>query len=352
MQPAKRTTGASYGPLAAPLPQLHEGNIAGSHPGHSGDLNPLLGPESSVSNALAPGPRNAARPSMASQEESWASPGESWAQQASVTLHPLELEAERRTAAAAAEPALAAAAAAVAIAAQEASIAAAAAEAGEVAVAEAAAAIAADADASEALNANGGAAWFHHVFVFTNPTSGGNKAAAFTRVSQSDTLSALSGSTASKNLRGFCWALHLPNFLKMPCDLLWTVAFQFVYISRLQTSVSQLTLTDPYRVKMFIYDIREGRSGSKPGFLLLKAIAAKVGASRGLPGARTIRILVAGGDGTVMWCLEEMTKTGVNGDCCAVGVVPYGTGETTTPHPLGPFLKSEAMPMPGCAYTA
>lgn len=86
-----------------------------------------------------------------------------------------------------------------------------------------------------------------------------------------------------------------------------------------------MTVTNPFPVQVFIYDIRDGPSGSKPGFLLLKTVANKVGALEA-SGANTIRILVAGGDGTVMWCVDEMKKTGVNGDVCAVGVVPYGTG--------------------------
>lgn len=104
-----------------------------------------------------------------------------------------------------------------------------------------------------------------------------------------------------------------------------------------QTSVSRLTLAEPYSVEVFIFDIREGVSGMKPGFLLLKALAAKVAAlepgtaleADGSHERNTVRILVAGGDGTVMWCLDEMKRTGVNGEVCAVGVVPYGTGETT-----------------------
>ncbi|KAL8275456.1 hypothetical protein Esti_000668 [Eimeria stiedai] len=149
--------------------------------------------------------------------------------------------------------------------------------------------------ATEALGVGGGETeGFQAVFVFTNPTSGGNKAAAFTK-----------------------------------------------------TAVSRLTLTDPHRVKVFIYDIRDGLSGSKPGFLLLKAMANKlVPPSRGAPEApggpggpggdrkadpgppeqKLLRVLVAGGDGTVMWCVDEMRKTGVDSNVCAVGVVPYGTG--------------------------
>ena len=93
-------------------------------------------------------------------------------------------------------------------------------------------------------------------------------------------------------------------------------------------------------MKVFIHDIREGASGSKPGFLLLKAVAERVqgtsssssssssSSAEQHPTQQTIRVLVAGGDGTVMWCLEEMQKTGVPPHVCAVGVVPYGTGKT------------------------
>ncbi|KAL8438882.1 hypothetical protein Efla_005362 [Eimeria flavescens] len=137
---------------------------------------------------------------------------------------------------------------------------------------------AAAAAAADGLDFARDTADYQVVFVFTNPTSGGNKASAFTR-----------------------------------------------------TAVSHLTMTEPHRVKLYIYDIREGLSGRKPGFLLLRAMASRLGASGAPGGAPTgspnaIRILVAGGDGTVMWCVDEMTNTGVDCDVCAVGVVPYGTG--------------------------
>lgn len=83
--------------------------------------------------------------------------------------------------AAPAEPMLATAAAAAANAAQEAAVAAKAAQAAGAAVQEAAAARAADGDEG-AVYTDGVAPMFHPIFVFTNPTSGGNKAAAFTKV--------------------------------------------------------------------------------------------------------------------------------------------------------------------------
>ncbi|CDJ57679.1 diacylglycerol kinase, putative [Eimeria maxima] len=249
---------------------------------------------------------NQSRGHLASpQQDSWVSPEESWAQ---LQLTP---SSARAGGAAAAKNAAAAAAAAKQALAESAAAAAAAGEAAAAAAAAAAADAVAAKDAAELVAdleaADIGDNDFNYVFIFTNPTSGGNKAAAFTR-----------------------------------------------------TAVSRLTLREPFKVMVFINDIREGTSGSKPGFLLLKAIAEKVSsasccatADEGKADAqealknssssgssssssssagkanktqKTIRVLVAGGDGTVMWCLEEMEKTGVLGNVCAVGVVPYGTG--------------------------
>ncbi|OEH79979.1 diacylglycerol kinase accessory domain domain-containing protein [Cyclospora cayetanensis] len=198
-------------------------------------------------------------------QEVWASPDEAWTQQPSGTLKPPQVRFTSSVAAKHSE-----------------------AEAGVEATAPETVAAAREAPTSPASAVQLGPTAaledfdedsdFHYVFIFTNPSSGGNKASAFTR-----------------------------------------------------TGVSRLTLTEPYSAKIFIYDIREGPSGGKPGFLLLKAISARKGVHGDLrPSSAaekdTIRILVAGGDGTVMWCLDEMKITGVDSEVCAVGVVPYGTG--------------------------
>ncbi len=38
------------------------------------------------------------------------------------------------------------------------------------------------------------------------------------------------------------------------------------------------------------------------------------------------RVIVGGGDGTVMWVVEEMEKVGINFAKVSVGVIPFGTG--------------------------
>ncbi|PHJ20060.1 diacylglycerol kinase accessory domain domain-containing protein, partial [Cystoisospora suis] len=161
------------------------------------------------------------------------------------------------------------------------------------------------------------------VFIFINPTSGGNKAAAFT-----------------------------------------------------ESGVCRLTMTTPFLCNVYIFDIREGDSGKKPGFLLLKAATEALGplkrnqptttngaipldpskrppssnvlsgffadprytgAKRSLSSRKQkedreiddddiIRVLVAGGDGTVMWCASEAEAHHIDPNRIALGVIPYGTG--------------------------
>ncbi|PFH34637.1 diacylglycerol kinase accessory domain (presumed) domain-containing protein [Besnoitia besnoiti] len=208
------------------------------------------------------------------------------------------------------------------------------------------------------------------LFIFINPTSGGNKAAAFT-----------------------------------------------------ESGVCRLTMTTPFSCNIYIFDIREGTPGNKPGFRLLKAAtelaamsaqpspqrsmeelrnksnaassaapsiesasspppppflsmratardrasddlvaqgdahenetknegetgdagggdeAAAAGATapgepRGgetsgaedFPEEDVIRVLVAGGDGTVMWCAAEAEAHHIDPMKIAFGVIPYGTG--------------------------
>eukprot|EP00922_Rhytidocystis_sp_ex-Travisia-forbesii_P051628 GHVS01076575.1.p1 GENE.GHVS01076575.1~~GHVS01076575.1.p1 ORF type:complete len:582 (-),score=169.80 GHVS01076575.1:203-1948(-) len=151
------------------------------------------------------------------------------------------------------------------------------------------------------------------VFLFINPSSGGNRASAFTRA-----------------------------------------------------GVSQLSLTSPVECEVYIYDIRYGSPGNKPGFLLLKETVdgrkemekeqeeemekieeegeEEGGGEEGWKTkkvepdnkkkrkdsnsscAKPIRVLVAGGDGTVMWCASELWAHDIDDSKVAVGVIPYGTG--------------------------
>eukprot|EP00931_Biecheleriopsis_adriatica_P095707 TRINITY_DN6931_c0_g1_i2.p1 TRINITY_DN6931_c0_g1~~TRINITY_DN6931_c0_g1_i2.p1 ORF type:complete len:509 (-),score=95.62 TRINITY_DN6931_c0_g1_i2:185-1711(-) len=71
-------------------------------------------------------------------------------------------------------------------------------------------------------------------------------------------------------------------------------------------------------VHLRAFDIKEGRSGQKKGFLLLKEMSETAD--------RDIRVMVAGGDGTVMWALSEMHATGIDFERVVVGHIPFGTG--------------------------
>lgn len=157
------------------------------------------------------------------------------------------------------------------------------------------------------------------IFLFINPSSGGNRASAFTRA-----------------------------------------------------GVSHLSLVQPLRCDIYIHDIRDGKTGEKPGFLLLKKtlediekknhndnnkqkmesssllLNSSLATSRQgllhmpppsppMPLQRDgtviqdlsddmIRVLVAGGDGTIMWCAAELWAHQIDDSKVAIGVIPYGTG--------------------------
>ena len=74
-------------------------------------------------------------------------------------------------------------------------------------------------------------------------------------------------------------------------------------------------------VNVHIFDIREGASGSKPAFLSLKKHVEEAEA-----GCLPIPIVVAGGDGTVLWAMSEIADHGISPESVAVGVLPFGTG--------------------------
>ena len=88
------------------------------------------------------------------------------------------------------------------------------------------------------------------------------------------------------------------------------------------------------QAELRIYNIRDGNSGEKPGFKSIKSKAGRYGffakkrsnlpfltrferffmkfcqnSSKGV-----IRIMVAGGDGTVMWVISELAPHGINVD--------------------------------------
>lgn len=113
------------------------------------------------------------------------------------------------------------------------------------------------------------------IFLFVNPTSGGNAAASFTRV-----------------------------------------------------GLTHADLTSP-DVELFIADIRDGQSARKPAFLQLRddvEVLKQREKERPMDEPDPIFVVMAGGDGTVLWGISEMWEHHVDDSKVAVAVVPYGTG--------------------------
>lgn len=85
-----------------------------------------------------------------------------------------------------------------------------------------------------------------------------------------------------------------------------------------------------------VYPINAGEKHQKPGFLHLKSVIAAT--------PRPVKVIVAGGDGTVMWCLSELEQHQIELSKVIIGVLPFGTGndfakslEWTLPKRLKPF---------------
>ena len=109
------------------------------------------------------------------------------------------------------------------------------------------------------------------LFIFVNPTSGGNRASAITSIGAE------------------------------------TLRFRGAEIES----------------KIFIFDIRQGKSGEKPGFVNLRE---QIERRKYVSESNPIRVLVAGGDGTVMWTIQEAIAHNIDTSRIAFGVIPYGTG--------------------------
>ena len=109
------------------------------------------------------------------------------------------------------------------------------------------------------------------IFIFVNPTSGGNRASAITSIGAE------------------------------------TLRFRGAEIES----------------KVFIFDIRQGKSGEKPGFVNLREQMER---RKYITDSNPIRVLVAGGDGTVMWTIQEAIAHDIDTKRIAFGVIPYGTG--------------------------
>lgn len=109
------------------------------------------------------------------------------------------------------------------------------------------------------------------IYLFVNPTSGGHEASTFTR-----------------------------------------------------TGVDYYHFGEPGHVShIFISDIRTGEKGNKPGF---KKLAKDSSVNSCVHPNNPVRVVVAGGDGTVVWAMEEAHRHGVDMTKVAFGTIPYGTG--------------------------
>lgn len=39
-----------------------------------------------------------------------------------------------------------------------------------------------------------------------------------------------------------------------------------------------------------------------------------------------MRVIIGGGDGSIMWGVQEMISAKINFEKCAIGTIPFGTG--------------------------
>lgn len=110
------------------------------------------------------------------------------------------------------------------------------------------------------------------VFLIVNPKSGGNRGEIFLKVPQPFTV-------------------DLPRW--------------------------QVEQGHPKQVNLRIFSILEGQSGNKPGFQELRK-SVRHG---------RIRLIIGGGDGTIMWAISEAEKHGVDVlSQVYIGILPLGTG--------------------------
>jgi diacylglycerol kinase (ATP) len=72
---------------------------------------------------------------------------------------------------------------------------------------------------------------------------------------------------------------------------------------------------------MILFDISDGTAGCKPRFCDIKYITDS---PLYISGEKILRIIVAGGDGTVLWTITELEEHGVCLDLVAIGTIPIG----------------------------
>ena len=76
-------------------------------------------------------------------------------------------------------------------------------------------------------------------------------------------------------------------------------------------------------VVLSVYDLRYGESGKKPGFL---DISKLVNDNSCIDSEHPVRIIAAGGDGTVVWAMSESVQYGIDITKVVFGTIPFGTG--------------------------
>ncbi|EZG72984.1 putative diacylglycerol kinase [Gregarina niphandrodes] len=76
-------------------------------------------------------------------------------------------------------------------------------------------------------------------------------------------------------------------------------------------------------VRLHVADIREGSSGNKPMFLKLKKLVEDL-VLENLE--ERVTVVMAGGDGTVLWGISEIWEHGIDDSYIVFGVIPFGTG--------------------------
>ncbi|AFZ79366.1 diacylglycerol kinase, putative [Theileria equi strain WA] len=88
----------------------------------------------------------------------------------------------------------------------------------------------------------------------------------------------------------------------------------------IEPCVDELKFSKPVPHIIRIYSIFEGESGNKPGFIHLKKLVSEKRADDG------IKVIIAGGDGSLTWVISEVEKHGISTEDIVFGIVPYGTG--------------------------
>mmetsp|Transcript_96195 Transcript_96195/g.170787 ORF Transcript_96195/g.170787 Transcript_96195/m.170787 type:complete len:455 (-) Transcript_96195:40-1404(-) len=82
----------------------------------------------------------------------------------------------------------------------------------------------------------------------------------------------------------------------------------------------KVDLDDGTKAALNIYSLLDGESGNKKGFHHLKQVIQSLG-------GKPVRVVVGGGDGTVMWADTEATKHGIDTPTqVQFGIMPLGTG--------------------------